>query len=809
MAECATPSGLEKAKEQLRKFTSKQALADIAELSRSTVQKFFAGKGIGLDSFKAICTALELDWEETAGLKSSEEEVNVTSGNSAEIDLLVSKARKCGCRDIEKRCGWMKVLDMTQPIGLGAIYTDVNILEKVVGKTRREIAELIQQCGSDDFERAFLGDVRERRVDAIETVAEKKQLMILGRPGAGKTTFMKRMATLCNQSVFLKDFVPIFVSLKEFAETINQPRLLNFIAHYFVGDRAPIGIEIGQVRQILKQGRGLVLLDGLDEVLEKDYDRVLREIREFARHYDRCHIVITCRIAAKEDNFEQFTEVEMANFSDEQIQSFADKWFKAKDPSQVNESGDSTVAQLFYQALEAQKPIKELAQNPLLLTLLCLEFEESSEFPQSRAELYERGLNVLLSKWDGKRRIKRGEIYKRLSTKRKEIMLGRLAMHTFERGEYFFPTRVAEKQIWEYIQNLPDASTDLEALIVDSQAVLKAIESHHGLLTERARDIYSFSHLTFHEYFTAKHILETSASDAQHNALHQLVEHLMERRWKEVFLLVAERIENADYLLTTMLIQINSILREDKGLQKFLSWSNSKTDSVNVSYKPVAVRAFYLYLTLALNDAYDSEGNNALYLTLALDSDLYIDLTRDLYIVLDLELYVILDLTHASHLTFARNLYLDLALSRNLYLDLALSCALDFAYARVLNITRARALNLAIDLALSRALCIKLPAEFKESLQSLQSTLSSMLQNQEIFEQRWKVKGQAWREQLNAVMIQHRDIGHERKFNSEQLGKLDQYYAANLLLAECLKRAYVSNEVRQRIENEMLMPSAS
>ena len=31
-------------------------------------------------------------------------------------------------------------------------------------------------------------------------------------------------------------------------------------------------------------------------------------------------------------------------------------------------------------------------------------------------------------------------------------------------------------------------------------------ESHHGLLVERATDIYSFSHLTFHEYFTAKYI---------------------------------------------------------------------------------------------------------------------------------------------------------------------------------------------------------------------------------------------------------------------------------------------------------------
>ena len=39
---------------------------------------------------------------------------------------------------------------------------------------------------------------------------------------------------------------------------------------------------------------------------------------------------MTCRIAAREYTFEQFTEVEIADFNDEQIAQFAHKWFKAR-----------------------------------------------------------------------------------------------------------------------------------------------------------------------------------------------------------------------------------------------------------------------------------------------------------------------------------------------------------------------------------------------------------------------------------------------------------------------------------------------
>ena len=85
--------------------------------------------------------------------------------------------------------------------------------------------------------------------------------------------------------------------------------------------------------------------------------------------------------------------------------------------------------------LQQDKGIRELATSPILLTLLCLVFEEWGAFPANRSELYKEGLDVLLKKWDVKRNIERDQVYQQLSLKRKEDLLSQIAIDTFERGK--------------------------------------------------------------------------------------------------------------------------------------------------------------------------------------------------------------------------------------------------------------------------------------------------------------------------------------------------------------------------------------
>jgi predicted NACHT family NTPase len=414
--------------------------------------------------------------------------------------------------------------------------------------------------------------------------------------------------------------------------------------------------------------------------------------------------------------------------------------------------------------------------------LLCLLFGESTNFPANRSELYEQGLDVLLRKWDGTRGIERDQAYRQLSLKRKEDLLGQIALTTFEKGNYFFKQRQAEQYITDYIQNLPDAPINPEALELDSRAVLKSIEAQHGLLIERARGIYSFSHLTFHEFFTARNF---ALSRHPQQAFQQLVIHMNDNRWREVFFLTVGILTNADDLVQLMKQHVDALLAEDEKLQKFLYWVDEKSCSVKAPYKPAAVRAFYFVFDrhLDLKFRLNPDGNIEPYL----DLDLYLDL--------------VLRFKPDRQLNFDRNL--DLSLDLNI--DLVLSNRdgnLDLApiLNRILNI--ARKFN-----------SDKFNSELQDKLQQLEAHLPHVhfpdaSNNRKKFQSWWEANGQAWTEQFRAVMIEHRNIGHDWQFNDSQKKLLQQYYDVNKLLVDCLNSdCYVSREVRQDIEDTLLSPA--
>ncbi|MCA6518124.1 MAG: NACHT domain-containing protein [Pseudanabaena sp. M110S1SP2A07QC] len=655
------------------------------------------------------------------------------------IEELVQQLRHRSRQLIQERCATMRVLDMSHPIDLENIYTGTDVLEKITSRRRLGIADFLATYHGRD--RIEMGLINEDRISSMEALNRYSKLMLLGKPGAGKTTLLKYTALKCSQGDIFSDLVPIFVTLRQYAGAESQPLLLDYISQdlcaYNISNEA-------NVKQLLQQGRAILFLDGLDEVRENDLHRVLEDLRSFSEQFYTNRFVITSRLGSQEYIFEKFTEVEVANFQPLQISQFAQRWFL----------NNSRHIEIFLRKVEDNRPIQELATNPLLLTLLCLVFDEFGDFPTNRSELYREGLDVLLKKWDAKRNIERHQIYKNLSMQRKEDLLAQVACTTFYQGDYFFRQVDLESYITEYIRNLPKANTDEDALQLDSAAIIRAIESQHGLFVERAKGIYSFSHLTFHEYLAAREFVYNGSQDT----LTLLATKITDQRWHDILRLAVGMMRSADELLILMKEYCDRLLASDPQLQSLLQWVNQKAESVQVTDRIQSVRAFYLTLGRAIAQSSPHNLANVLARSLVLD--------------------------------------LDLCQNRNLNVDLA------FDLARALETKDGEDLGLDLELDLSLALEYAQEAVDSQLADALTELIEACPEDADS-----EIKWEDWANNLRQQTINNRNIGQIWNLTPHQLEHLRQYCNANRLLVECLESdCYVRQPVRQAIEQSLLLP---
>ncbi len=525
-------------------------------------------------------------------------------------ELLFPISRKYVANYTERH-GTLKVLGMGAPVSLDSVYTKVNFQ-----------ADTIRGYQSlEDLEKVF----RERekkeqeKQPGLEVANQKQYLMVLGNPGSGKTTFLRKVGLEAlkgrRNGEYRHICIPVLLELRKFRS--GKIDLIKAIASEFQNCGLPEYQECTE--ELLKKGRLLILLDGLDEVASDRLNQMTTQIRDLLDRYSDNRFIASCRIAAYRnfDNFRRFTDVAIADFDDRQIKTFITKWFESHSQP---EWGQQCWEKLNNRDHEATK---ELTRTPLLLTLICILFKKRGEFPNKRATVYNEALWTLLSEWDASKEIVRSAPYQGMDTKCKEIMLAEIAHDNFVVDNLFFQQSEITQQIESILgKMLPDEK------FIDGRAVLRAIEEQHGVLISRSDDIYSFSHLTLQEFLTAKHIVDNNID------LEELInQHLYDSRWREVFLILVG-LRRADNLLLAMEKKvINSLVNTPK-LKNLLVWIEQITDTSPGYFKPVSKRAISLANALALDyvsvlaytneDAYafDNTINSAYSLDNSLDSTL-------------------------------------------------------------------------------------------------------------------------------------------------------------------------------------------
>ncbi|MER5457466.1 NACHT domain-containing protein [Micromonospora sp. NPDC002389] len=241
--------------------------------------------------------------------------------------------------------------------------------------------------------------------------------VVLGDPGAGKTTLAVRVAAdiLAGKPLgeVAKDdeaesapSIPFVVTLRQYAASGMKQSFPEYITNSAAEDfqaRAPNGL----VELLLLTGRVMVIFDGLDELVDTSRRReITAAIEAFAATYINTPILVTSRqvgYAQAPLDPSKFVALAIERFDRSDVVRYVDRWYQL-DETIGNVGKRYDVAKGF---LETTKIISDLTSSPLLLALLCNLYKATGfqELPLSRAAVLEKCALVLFDRWDRQRNI--------------------------------------------------------------------------------------------------------------------------------------------------------------------------------------------------------------------------------------------------------------------------------------------------------------------------------------------------------------------------------------------------------------------
>ena len=375
--------------------------------------------------------------------------------------------------------------------------------------------------------------------DAFQVCRENNSrgIVILGDPGSGKTTHLKRLLLWAlskdHETIGLPaGIIPVFLPLRE----LKSSNIKNFIHHCM----ADAGLEMTRefTDRLLDHHPVLLLFDGLDEIQNTTLRvEAVRNISRFMTGRSNLYAAVTCRFAgytatARLDN--EFMELHLRPLTRDQAQEFIRTWYRLvetadnKDLSQARDlagkKANDLIENLSSNDFRAGR-VFEMTRNPLLLTNICLVHRDGGRLPKTRGKLYKAAMDVLLEFWRGSRGV---EVRIGADLGRRVLQPVALWMHQKENrirasADELAPVleEALEKVRWPY---------------GFARDFLRMVRDDTGLLTGWGSSTYGFMHLGFQEYLAACQIRSLSFEDD--TVLAQLAEHWGQSWWQEVILLL-------------------------------------------------------------------------------------------------------------------------------------------------------------------------------------------------------------------------------------------------------------------------------
>ncbi|MEU6625866.1 NACHT domain-containing protein [Streptomyces litmocidini] len=368
---------------------------------------------------------------------------------------------------------------------------------------------------------SFAPHQREQAVRADLALARHDRVLLRGLAGSGKTTLVQWLTVSAatggrtDGMAYLRGRVPFVLPLR--ALTRHGERL-PAPDRFLPASGCPLTPPDGWADRVLSSGRGVVLVDGIDEIPEAERGRARDWLRDLLDTYGGNRWLVTSRPTAVRDDWlagDGFTELTLSPMTRAEVSTFVRRWHRAAGPEA------EPYEQPLLDALRTAEHIGRLATNPLMCGLVCALHRDRRGFlPRGRKALYEAALSMLLARRDRERDM--GAPSGIALDEAPQIqLLQRLAHWLTLNGRTQLDRSRAESLVREAVPAVQEAAQH------PPETVFTHLLHRSGLLREPTEDTVDFVHRTFQDYLAAKALVD-------HWDIGVLVRHAADDQWEDV-----------------------------------------------------------------------------------------------------------------------------------------------------------------------------------------------------------------------------------------------------------------------------------
>ena len=385
-------------------------------------------------------------------------------------------------------------------------------------KRLREAGEDVEILSEEELERQrhrYINQQSQLVWDVIGDPTAKpakspiQQVVILGDPGAGKSSLLQYIALIWAERP-LRDLslypLPLLLELRVYARD-KQAGKCQDILSFIHGGNITCRLNQQQLHEKLRSGQALALFDGIDEI----FDPVLREevvtdIHRFSNDYAQIQVIVTSRwLGYKSQRLRDagFRHFMLQDLEIEQIEDFLERWHNLTFTDEVDKLRKK---ERLIKAIQDSKAIRELARNPLLLTMMAI-LNRKQELPRSRSTLYEKASEVLLYQWDVEVKLLENPKFKDwkilIELDHKQKMLRKVACFMQSNKKDTSGNLISKTDLENILtESLREIIERGEPRMI-ARVMIEELRNRNFILCYLGADSYGFVHRTFLEYFCA------------------------------------------------------------------------------------------------------------------------------------------------------------------------------------------------------------------------------------------------------------------------------------------------------------------